>query len=135
MIDPAAKSTPLRLGRQGDEHAGSIEKVTLPGRYTLKVSATDAAGQPLGETTAHFDVMDQDVEFANPAADPDQMARLANLTRDSGGRPLAPEQLAPLLEEIRDHPPELVEEVLTKWQVADTWWDAWLILLILGSHC
>lgn len=133
LIDPAAKSTPLRLGRQGDEHAGSIEKVTLPGRYTLKVSATDAAGQPLGEVTAHFDVMDQDVEFANPAADPDQMARLANLTRDSGGRPLAPEQLAPLLEEIRDHPPELVEEVLTKWQVADTWWDAWAILLALAA--
>ena len=89
---------------------------------------SDAAGQQLGKTTAHFEVLDQDVEFANPAADPDQMAHLANLTRDSGGRAVASEQLAALLEEIKKHPPELVEEVLTKWQLADTWWDAWLVL-------
>ena len=104
------------------------ERIAQPGSYQINVTAADAAGQPLGQTTAHFEVMDQDVEFANPAADPDQMARLADLTRDSGGRAVAPEQLAALLEEIKQHPPELVEEVLTKWQLADTWWDAWLVL-------
>ena len=35
---------------------------------------------------------------------------------------------AALLNEIKQSPPELVEEVLTKWQLADTWWDAWLVL-------
>ncbi len=75
--------------------------------------------------------MDQDVELSNPAADPDQMARLANFTRESGGRVVAPEQLPALLEEIKQNPPKMVEEVLTRWQLADTWWDAWLVLACL----
>jgi hypothetical protein len=128
---PGGSSTPLRLSRQGSDYAGTVDRITQPGDYQIHVTAVDSAGALLGKTTAHFEVLDQDVEFANPAADPDQMARLASLTRDSGGRVVASEQLASLLEEIKKNPPELVEEVLTKWQLADTWWDAWLVLGIL----
>ncbi|MHB0957987.1 MAG: glutamine amidotransferase [Pirellulaceae bacterium] len=131
LASPDGQSTPLRLSRQGNDHLGTLERITQPGSYQINVTAQDAAGQPLGEATAHFEVLDQDVEFANPAADPDQMARLADLTRDSGGKAVAPEQLTALLEEIKQHPPELVEDVLTKWQLADTWWDAWLVLSCL----
>ena len=133
LAGPDGQSTPLRLSRQGSDHVGTLERITQPGSYQINVTAADAAGQPLGQATAHFEVMDQDVEFANPAADPDQMARLADLTRDSGGRAVASEQLAALLEEIKQSPPELVEEVLTKWQLADTWWDAWLVLSCLAG--
>jgi hypothetical protein len=125
---PDSQSTPLRLSRQGNDHVGTLEGIAQPGSYQIDVTAADAAGQPLGRATAHFEVLDQDVEFANPAADPDQMARLADLTRDSGGQAVAPEQLAALLEKIQQDPPELVEEVSAKWQLADTWWDAWLVL-------
>jgi hypothetical protein len=125
---PAGTPTPLRLSRQGTDYAGTVDQIAQPGNYQINVTAVDAAGQQLGQTTAHFEVLDQDVEFANPAADPDQMARLANLTRESGGRVVASEQLAALLEEIKKNPPQLVEQVLTKWQLADTWWDAWLVL-------
>jgi uncharacterized membrane protein len=128
---PDGTTTPLRLLRQGADWAGVIERVTEPGDYQINVMAVDSAGKELGKTTAHFEVLDQDVEFANPAADPDQMARLARLTRDAGGRVVASEQLDGLLEEIRQNPPQLVEEVLTKWQLADTWWDAWIVLGIL----
>jgi uncharacterized membrane protein len=133
LASPDGQSAPLRLSRQGSDHVGTLERIAQPGSYQINVTAADAAGQPLGQATAHFEVMDQDVEFANPAADPDQMARLADLTRDSGGRAVASEQLAALLKEIKQSPPELVEEVLTKWQLADTWWDAWLVLSCLAG--
>ncbi len=86
LTGPDSPSTPLRLSRQGNDHVGTLEGIAQPGSYQIDVTAADAAGQPLGRATAHFEVLDQDVEFANPAADPDQMARLADLTRDSGGR-------------------------------------------------
>jgi len=125
---PNGSSTPLHLTRQDADYAGTIERIAEPGEYQIDVTATDANGGPLGKATAHFEVLDQDVEFGNPAADPDQLARLASLTHDSGGRVVASEQLVSLLEEIKNNPPEMVEEVLTKWQLADTWWDAWLVL-------
>jgi len=124
-------STPVRLSRDGDQWIGTINRVTQPGNCKIQVAATDASGQLVGTANAQFEIMDQDVELASPAADPDQMARLANLTRDSGGRVVAPEQLTALLEEIQRHPPQLVEEVLTRWQLADTWWDAWLLLIAI----
>jgi hypothetical protein len=128
LQDPAGGRTPLPLGRQGADFAGALERAAAPGSYQLRVTAVDAAGQPLGEATAQFEVLDEDVEFANPAADPDQMARLASLTRESGGRAVAPEQLPALLEEIQQNPPKLVEEVLTRWQLGDTPLDAWSAL-------
>ena len=128
LTGPDGQPTPVRLSRKGDEFAGVIDRLTQPGSYQISVTALDADGQQLGSATAHFEVMDQDVELSNPAADPDQMARLANLTRESGGRVVAPEQLPSLLKEIQQNPPQMVEEVLTRWQLADTWWDAWLVL-------
>lgn len=125
---PDGSTTPLRLSRQAADYAGTIDRLTRTGDYQIDVTAVDSAGQSLGTATAHFEVLDQDVEFANPAADPDQMAHLADLTRDAGGRAVAPEQLAALLDEIKQNPPELVEEVLTRWQLADTTWDAWSVL-------
>lgn len=125
---PDGGSSPLRLGRQGGDVTGALERAMAPGNYQLHVTAVDAAHQPLGAATAQFEVLDEDVEFANPAADPDQMMRLASLTRESGGRAVAPEQLPALLAEIQRNPPRLVEEVLTRWQLGDTSQDAWSAL-------
>ena len=128
---PDGQTSEVTLSRQGDQRSGSIDRLMTPGSYRLDVSAVDGAGQPLGNATASFEIMDQDLELGNPAADPDQMARLANLTRDSGGRAVAPEELPQLLRMIQQNPPPMVEEVLMKWQLADTWWDAWLALACL----
>ncbi len=38
-------------------------------------------------------VFDRDVELSTPAADHDQLARLAALTKEFGGRVVAPEQV------------------------------------------
>ena len=51
------------------------------------------------------------------------------MTKEVGGRVLAPEDLPALLREIRDRPPQMEVEVQTKWQLADTARDAWLFFL------
>ncbi|MBM4092755.1 MAG: hypothetical protein FJ276_25610 [Planctomycetes bacterium] len=129
--DAQGKATAIPLTRKDDDFSGTVDRVTQPGNCQIKVTAVDARGQSLGEATAHLDVTDQDVELGNPAADPAQMAQLARMTRAAGGDAVAPEQLPALLEKIKKNPPKLVEEVLTKWQLADTWWDAWLLLVCL----
>jgi hypothetical protein len=128
LHDPAGRTSPISLTRQGDAFSGSSARLTAPGNYRIEVTAVDSGGERLGDASASFEVMDQDLELNNPAADPDQMARLANLTREVGGRSVAPEELPGLLREIQQNPPPMVEEVLMKWQLADTWWDAWIAL-------
>ena len=84
----------------------------------------------MGSTRGEFLVFDRDVELSNPAADHDQLARLAAQTRQFGGRVVASEQLPDLLAQIRDRPPDLQIQVQTKWQLADTGADAWSFFLL-----
>ncbi len=131
LVATGKQAVPIPLSATEGEFRGLLDRISEPGSYQISVVATDKAGQQLGIATANLEVLDQDVELSNPAADPDQMERLASLTRQSGGRAVAPEQLPALLEEIRQNPPQMVEEVLTRWQLADTTWDAWLVLSCL----
>jgi hypothetical protein len=122
------KRAPLRLTRDDDQWGGSMQRVEAAGDYSIEVKGV-LEDKLLGVARADFQVVDQDVELSNPAADPDQLARLAAQTREAGGRLLASEQLADLLREIRRRPPELEIEVETRWQLADTAIDAWLFFL------
>jgi uncharacterized membrane protein len=133
LIDPEGQSVTLSLANQGTQYAGTTEPLTRPGDYQVRTEARDVAGNPLGSCVTNFEVLDQDVELSNPAADPDQLARLAGLTRDSGGRLIAVEQLRELLESIKQQPPQTVDEVLTRWQLGDTPQDAWLVLACLAG--
>jgi uncharacterized membrane protein len=129
LAAPDGTRSPLRLTRVEDYWTGLIERLELPGDYAIVVTA-ERNGQVLGTTRSEFLVYDRDIELSNAAADHDQMARLAAMTGEVGGRVVAPEQLANLLEEIRDKPPEMEIEVQTKWQLADTARDAWALLLV-----
>jgi hypothetical protein len=129
LILPDGSRRELRLTRDGASSLGSVESVTAPGDYALEVTAS-REGKLLGRGRGEFMVFDRDVELSTPAADHDQLARLAALTKEFGGRVVAPEQVPALLEEIRDRPPEMEIEVQTKWQLADTARDAWSLLLL-----
>lgn len=132
LVRPDGTRQPLRLVRDGQQWRGAIDAVEQPGEYEIEVSG-EQSGEPLGVAQGEFLVFDHDVELANPAADPGQLARLSAMTEEAGGRRIAPEQLSSLLEELRDRPPELEVEVQTRWQLADTAGDAWgLFLLVVG---
>ncbi len=129
-ITPDGQRRPISLRRDGDQWSGAIEAVEQPGDYSIEISG-ELEGQPIGTAQSEFLVFDRDLELSNPAADHDQLARLAAMTSDAGGRLIAPEQLVGVLEELRDQPPEMDIEIQTKWQLGDTPRDAWLLLLLL----
>ncbi|MCL4204705.1 MAG: hypothetical protein KJ000_19630 [Pirellulaceae bacterium] len=129
-IFPDGQRRPLALRRDGDQWAGAIDAVEQPGDYAIEVTG-ELQGQTIGIAQGEFLVFDRDIELSNPAADHDQLARLAAMTQEVGGRLVAPEQLHALLEELRDQPPEMDIEIQTKWQLGDTPRDAWTLLLLL----
>ena len=127
---PDGKRETLRLSAEGDQWNGAIEAAKQPGDYRIEITAT-SDGKKLGTARGEFMVFDQDAELANAAADHDQLARLANLTKEFGGKPVAPEQFAALLQELTSRPGQFQINVQTKWQLADTSLDAWLFLTLL----
>jgi uncharacterized membrane protein len=126
---PDESAADLRLTRDEREWMGTIESLELPGDYAITVTA-EQDGNVLGTARGEFLVYDRDIELSNAAADHDQLARLAAMTEQFGGRLVAPEQLVALLEEVRDKPPEMEIEIQTKWQLADTARDAWVVFLL-----
>jgi len=123
---PDGATTELRPTRRGEDFAGSYQETDLPGDYRVTVAATHE-GQVLGTAEARFTVPDRDMELDQPAAEPTLMASLANLTADSGGAGLAPEELPELLEQLRGRTKEYEEEILRKRSL----WDTWPIFLSL----
>jgi hypothetical protein len=126
---PDGQQQPIPLATDQDQVSATLPDVKSPGDYLVEVRASKD-GQELGTARANFQILDRDIELGNPAPNYDLMGRLANLTKEAGGRPVAPEQLPKLLEEIRRQRPEMQIEVQSKWQLADTFWDAWLYVLV-----
>ena len=112
---------------------GVIEKSALeqPGVYQIHLSGKHK-GKELGGSLVEFVVFDRDREKAAPAADPEQMARIAAQTQKHGGRVVLPEDFRAFLESLRDNPPEKVEVPL-KWQLGQTWQDGTAFLLIFAG--
>ncbi|TWU28110.1 glutamine amidotransferase [Bythopirellula polymerisocia] len=123
---PDGSVATVQVTPRGKEFVGSFDETTLPGDYRLTVSAT--SGQDyLGTTEARFTIPDRDMELDQPAAEPTFMASLANLTSDSGGAGLAPEELPDLLERLQERFEEFEEEVSTQQSL----WDSWPMLTAL----
>ncbi|MFM7846818.1 MAG: glutamine amidotransferase [Planctomycetota bacterium] len=129
-IGPDGQRHPLRLSREGDAWQGQIDAVMLPGDYQIELQASEGERQ-IGSARTNFHVLDQDLELANSAADHDQMQRLAQLTADFGGRVVAAEDLAQLLQELHTQSAEWEVPVQTRWQLTDTATDTWLVFLAL----
>ena len=103
-----------------------------PGIYTIEVSGK-RSGKDLGRAEAKFVVFDNDKEQANPAADPDQLNRLAERTADYGGRMIDPGALPEVLKELAELSPKMNIEVPIKWQLGDTWYDALIYVLLFAG--
>jgi hypothetical protein len=135
LVGPDGKVQPQRLSPAGEQQAG-ILSVKEPGDYAIELVAT-RQGQTLGKARAEFLVFDQDVELASAAADHENLARLANITKEFGGRMVAPEELDALLSEIASRPPE-TEVRQQRWRLGDDPLAAWVWLLaftgLLGTE-
>jgi hypothetical protein len=132
LVLPDGSRRAVPLSAEEDHFLGAVDDLQLPGDYLVEANARDA-GQTIGTARADFQVLDEDLELSNPAADPDQLRRLARLTSDFDGRFLAPEELPEVLRQIRDRPPEVEVEIQSKWQLGSTPAGAWLLLLLLAG--
>jgi len=131
VVLPDGSTRPLSLSRRRDEQVGWFRDTLQPGDYRVRVKAT-RGGRPYGEAQARFLVYSQDLELDNAAANPSKMSRLAEMTQAAGGRMIAPEQLASLVEELKEQPPEEIER-FTRERLGDHLWDAGpMFLLVIG---
>ena len=121
---PDGSKQRLTVVAEGDHAAGVFDQTQTAGDYAISVSATDH-GARLGTARARFLVYEQDLELDNAAADPTLLANLSAMTKDVGGRSLAPEELPDLLRAIQEKPAEIEVETVIK----QTPWDTWPFFL------
>lgn len=116
-------------GSQGSIAATQFEDA---GIYRIEVSASD--GTTVSNSSyADFAIVKEDFELSDPAANPGLLDMLSRITSRVGGKAVAPEQLAELIQEIKSSPPLGEIEMQSKWQLGDTWQDAWGSFLLLTS--
>ncbi|MGI9519196.1 MAG: glutamine amidotransferase [Pirellulaceae bacterium] len=128
LVDPDGTRTAITVvsGSQSQIDRKLLEN---PGIYTIEVTA-QRNDQEIGTAAAEFVIFDNDKEQANPAANPDQLSRLAERTSDFGGRMIEPADLPGVLDDLSQLAPQMQVEVPLKWQLGDTWYDALLFVLV-----
>ena len=121
-----AEGAPVTLDTyaQRSERRGSFYDTSVPGEYTVSVTAT-RNGQVLGRDSARFEVYQDDRELENPAADRALLRQIAEIT---GGQSLAPEKLEAYLEAL-DGTSYTQAESQTEHRV----WDNWPFFLIFTT--
>jgi hypothetical protein len=122
---PGGGKSRVDVRDQAPEVAGEYRTPETAGDYTLVVRAK-RGGLQIGESEARFLVYQQDLELDNPAADAGLAESLAATT---GGKRVAPEQLAELFESIRDRAEALD---VTK-ETVSTLYDNPLYLFVLAA--
>jgi hypothetical protein len=125
VVSPSGQKRPVRVARQGDSFAGTIVDCAEPGDWSLVVTATKPGAGPR-ERTARFTVFRQDLELANPRANPLLMKQLAEAT--PGGVRL-PEELPAIFAEIAARPPVFESQEQWSW----TPWDKWPALVLMAA--
>jgi hypothetical protein len=130
LTGPDGQQTDVRLEFEDEQISGTLDELSEAGDYLIAVEARQQ-DRVLGTAQANFQILDRDIELSNTAPNYELMARLANLTQAAGGRPVAPEALPELMQEIRENRLDMEVEVESRWQLADTALDAWFCLLLL----
>jgi hypothetical protein len=125
VVSPSGVARPIRVGRRGETFAGSVASFSEPGDWHMVVTATRPDGS-VTERSARFTIFRQDLELANPRANPLLMRQLAEATP---GGVRSPEELGDIIEEIRSRPATF--ETLEQWSY--TPWDKWPLFLLLAA--
>ncbi len=124
-------------GAGEDSWRGFAGPFESPGDYSLRVTAMrndkELGSRELGTVERQFAIQATDQELIDPAANPAQLEMLAKLTEDAGGRPLAPEEVPALIDQIGKNPPNAEIEYQAKSQLTDSRTGAWgLFLVVIG---
>ncbi len=124
VVAPDGSSRSVRVTAAGGAFSGTVTECVEPGDWQLVVRGQRPGEAEPRERSARFTVYRQDLELANPRANPLLMQQIA--TETSGGRRL-PEELPAIFEEIGSRPS--VYESREQWSL--TFWDSWPMLALL----
>jgi hypothetical protein len=126
LVSPQGDSRAVRLVRTGETYSGTVTAADEPGDWRLTVRTREPEGAPPREQTARFTVFRQDLELANPRANPLLMRQLAEAT---GGTARLPEELPAIFTGLAERP--AVYESREQWSLSP--WDTWPMLLLLAG--
>ena len=103
----------ISVSKRGDLSTAQLDKewLTQPGVFTIRVEGI-VNSEKIGKTEVEFVIFDQDKEKANPAADPQLLARMSDQTKSFGGRAVVPWRAGHKRVTVDRHAiPKLVERV------------------------
>ncbi len=126
LVAPGGQRRPIRIARQAGGFSGVIADCGEPGDWTLVVKAVKPGDPTPRERSARFTVFRQDLELANPRANPLIMRQIAEAT--PGGVRL-PEELPAIFAELAARPPAF--ETREQWSYSP--WDKWPMLLVMAG--
>ena len=138
---PDGSEQTISLSAKGDGQIGLVPETEVPGVYRIDVAldplTNSSIDAPDGETPlsarSSFLVLKQDFELSDRAANPGLLDMLAKATSRVGGKSIAPEQLAPLLQSIKDNPPRDEVETQSKHQLGDHPVGTWAFYLLIAT--
>ena len=129
---PGKRIVPLPLTRQDDHFTGAFVETMASGDYTVRVRGR-RGGEDLGAAQTRFLIYDQDFELDNPAADPGMLSSIASLTKEVGGKVIAPEQLESALREMAQTPAKYEIEIRDRiafWSHSAVFWTLAVLLTL-----
>lgn len=130
-VDPLGQKTSVSLVKQPDgRFRGKTDTLTMSGEHQIEAEGV-LDGALIATQSLPFQILDEDIEMSDPAANPIQMAMLAQLTQESGGRAVVAEQLTEVIDEITTRAADATTDYESKWQLTDTPWDAWSVFLVM----
>ncbi len=130
LIMPDKTTQKINLRAAGRPSLGHVFDDAQRGGRLHHLGDCPAQRRAVGSAKSRFLVFEQDLELDNAVADPTLLASLSAMTKDDGGRSMAPEELSDLLRRMKEKPLDL--EVQT--QVKHTPWDTWpFFLLFVGA--
>lgn len=126
VVSPTGQSRPVRVVAAGESYGGTVAECIEPGDWKLVVRARLPGVTEPRERSARFTVFRQDLELANPRANPLLMRQLAEAT--IGGVRL-PEEVPGIFEELAARP--AVYESREQWSFAP--WNTPPALLVMAA--
>ncbi|MEM9645078.1 MAG: glutamine amidotransferase [Planctomycetota bacterium] len=134
ILDEAGTKSEIAIDTESSDGKGLFEASgklpTLePGFYTLQMQTSRVESTP---ASMAFQVVDDDLELANPSADPIYLRQLADMTSRQGGRSFLPDEVDELVDLIREKRGSNTTTIVQKHRLGDGPLSGWIVFSVFA---